>query len=74
MNPSETKGLIRIGTVSSVSGSTARVKFDDVDIMSGDLKILQHAPAMSWTPLPGATVLCLFDGTFNGNGYIIGTL
>lgn len=74
MNIPDNKGLLRIGTVSSVSGNTARVKFDDVGIMSGDLKIVQFDPVMRWSPLPGATVLCLFDGTFNGNGYIIGTL
>lgn len=73
-NPSQFNGMVRIGTVSSVGGSTARVFFDDVGIMSGDLKIVQWAPVAGWAPIPGESVLCIFDGTFNGNGYIIGTV
>lgn len=73
-NPSNLQGPLRVGTVSSVSGNTARVKFDDVDMMSGDLKIVQWMPVAGWAPLVGMTVLCIYDGTFNGNGYILGTL
>ena len=65
---------LRVGTVSSVSGDVCRVFFDDVQMMSGELKIVQLAPALSWEPLVGAKVLCLYDGTFNGNGYVLGTI
>lgn len=75
MNPSQFNGMVRVGRVSSVSGNTARVMFDDVGgLMSGDLKIVQWAPVAGWAPLVGMTVLCLYDGTFNGNGYVLGTL
>ncbi|MBR5091055.1 MAG: hypothetical protein IK093_16645 [Ruminiclostridium sp.] len=75
LNPSQFNGLVRVGIVSSVSGSTARVMFNDVGgMMSGDLKIVQWAPVAGWAPLPGMPVLCLYDGTFNGNGYVLGTL
>lgn len=92
-NPSQYDGLVRVGKVSSVDEPkrTARVFFDDVGIMSGDLKILasppfipkKHAPQQTdgladpltispWLPDPGDIVLCLYDGTFNGNGYVLG--
>lgn len=71
MNPSLFPGRTRVGKVSSVSGSTAKVKYEDVDIMSGDLKIVQPVP---WVPSPGDEVLVLMDGTFNGNGYILGKI
>lgn len=73
-NPSQFNGLVRVGTVSSVAGNKARVMFDDVGIMSDWLKIVEWAPVAGWAPLPGATVLVIMDGTFNGNGYIIGTI
>ena len=95
LNPAQFSGMVRVGTVSSVNepARTARVFFNDVEIMSGNLKILasppfipkKHVPQQTdgladpltispWLPDPGDIVLCLYDGTFNGNGYILGRI
>lgn len=73
-NPSAYEGIVRIGTTSSVNPSerTARVFLNDVGIMSGELKVIMQTEA--WLPEPGDIVLCIYDGTFNGNGYVIGRL
>lgn len=94
MSNSPIEGMVRVGTVSSVNESTrtARVFFPDVEIMSGELKIIKSPPFIPrknvpqqceagcpivispWLPDPGDTVLCLYDFTFNGDGYILGAL
>lgn len=76
MSNSPIEGMVRVGTVSSVNESarTARVFFPDVEIMSGELKITKFPPLTPWLPVPGDTVLCLYDFTFNGDGYILGAL
>lgn len=73
-NPSQTEGFVRIGKVSSTNPAenTARVFFGDVEIMSGELKVIMQGS--SWMPIPGDIVMCIYDGTFNGNGYIIGRI
>lgn len=76
------RNCVRIGTVSSVSGSTARVVFRDMDDMvSGDLFIIQqpHYDSQDWSwhpwaPSVGNRVLCLYIPIQDGDGYILGVI
>ena len=96
---------LRIGTVSEVNESSrqARVRFPDVDIISGWLRVIKTPPfipaanvtqktestsggsgessfashshelvILPWFPKVGDAVLCLYDTSFNGDGYVIG--
>jgi len=66
---------VRIGIVQSVDtqARTARVYFPDTKIMSGPLTVIRtdHSAA-AWMPGINDAVLCLYSGTFNADGFIIG--
>ena len=81
--------MIRIGQVQSVEGTRARVFFPDLQLMSDRLYVLQHPATLEtteaqdhthkvdagrWAPAIGDVVLCLYDDSFNGNGYILGVI
>lgn len=76
------RNCVRVGTVSSVSGNTARVIFKDMDNMvSGHLIIVQQPhygiPNWNWrpwTPEVGQSVLCLYIPIQDGDGYILGVI
>lgn len=65
--------MLRKGTVSDIDESTrsVRVRYQDEDSVSGWLKVLRHG-LEAWMPCIDDTVLCIFDGTFNGDGYVLG--
>ena len=83
-------GLVRYGTVSSVSGTTARVYFPDLGMTSGSLPILQHKKAKvevkeadghkhdaeldEWAPEVGQKVVCLYLPVDNGDGFVLGVV
>lgn len=83
-------GLVRIGVVSSVEGHRARVYFEDVDMVSGWLYVLQHsggavtvgqaqehthtARTGFWMPSVGQRVVCLYLPVFNGDGFVLGAV
>lgn len=66
--------MTRIGTVSDIDtdGRRVRVYFPDVDIVSGWLKVV--ATVTTWMPDIDDVVLCLYDGGFNCDGYVLGVL
>lgn len=72
----ELKQIVRVGIISSVNGGnlTAKVKFVQQKIMSGDMKIMQnHPPEVGdWIPEPGQYVLCLLVAGGDGDGVILG--
>ena len=83
----ELKDLVRIGIVSSVNSTkmTARVKIQDLGIVTGDLKIVQNTPLITshiskeqgvkiypWIPYIGQWVLCIFKPDGEGDGFVIG--
>lgn len=74
---------MRIGKVSSVSaeGKTARVFFPDINIVSGDLKIMKQLPTFepalageckNWVPSVNDIVVCEFLQGGDGEGVILG--
>ena len=65
--------MLRIGTVSDINESkrTVRVRYRGEDSVSGWLKVLRFGDE-PWMPRIDDAVLCLFDGTFNGDGYVLG--
>ncbi|MBR6873018.1 MAG: hypothetical protein IKN17_05890 [Ruminococcus sp.] len=73
---------VRIGTVSDRNASTnkVRVNFPEDDMVSDWLPIVKHKPTSSngtitdWFPKVGDMVLCIYDTSFNGQGYVIGGL
>lgn len=86
----EIKDVVRIGMVSSVNPDEmkARVQSPDINIVTGDLKILNRMPhiaieikdlpnqvtltAEPWIPNVGDWVLCIFLPGGDGDGFIIG--
>ncbi len=99
--------LVRVGIVTDINEKEreARVYFEDVNIVSGWLKIIKSPPFIPkkhvtqeteareggtwnaafeahthevkispWLPDINDTVLCLYDQSFNGDGYILGAL
>lgn len=89
MDNEELRDIVRVGKVHSVKKSemTARVKFEDKGIMSGELHILvrpstvttgvaeghNHAVTVKkWTPEIGSMVLCIMLPDGDGDGFIIG--
>lgn len=66
------ESMVRIGTVTAVSGGRARVKFRDSEITSAWLSVL--ASPEPWAPKVNDTVLVLYLPVFNGDGYILGRL
>ncbi|MGN0787131.1 MAG: phage baseplate assembly protein V [Christensenellales bacterium] len=73
---------IRIGTVSDVniSAKRARVYFEEYEIMSDWLPVCSATPEViggdtslsPWLPKIGSKVLCIYEGGFNADGYVIG--
>ena len=89
-NDSVLSGLVRYGTVASVSGTRARVLFPDLGITSGALPCLQHKQAKvevkeadghkhdaeldEWVPEVGQKVVCLYLPVDNGDGFVLGVV
>lgn len=67
----ELKDMVRIGVVSSVNTAkmTAKVKIEELGIITADLKIVQQS---SWIPHVGQWVLCIFKPDGEGDGFILG--
>lgn len=70
----ELRNILRIGIISSVNEAdlTAKVKFVQQNIMSGELKLLQNSPSGKWIPEPGQYVMCLLMAGGDGDGVILG--
>jgi len=70
----EIDNLVRVGTVSAVDGAKnrARVRFDDIGIVSGGLYVLHHGEA--WMPKVDDRVLVLYLPVFDGDGFILGVI
>lgn len=72
----ELKDMVRVGIVSSTNteNMTARVKIQELGIVTGDLKIVQNLPEglESWKPKIGQWVLCIFKPDGDGDGFILG--
>lgn len=68
----ELQDMVRIGIVSSVNKdeTTARVKIEEENIVTGDLRIVQNA--YPWMPDIGQWVLCIFVPNGEGDGFILG--
>lgn len=72
--------VVRIGTVSDRNASTnkVRVNFPEDDMVSDWLPIVKRKPTSGtitdWFPKVGDMVLCIYDTSFNGQGYVIGGL
>lgn len=74
--------VLRVGTVSDRNTSTrkVRVNFPEDDIVSDWLPVVKHKPTSSsgtitdWFPGIGDVVLCIYDTSFNAQGYVIGGL
>lgn len=69
--------MVRVGTVSSVNAGsrTARVIIPDMDDMvTGELKVLQHTNNSEayWLPQVGSQVLCIYRPGKKADGYIVG--
>lgn len=72
---------IRCGKVHSIDEKKrlVRVFFEDAKIMSGWLKVIS-SPSKNfvgeelqpWLPKVNDTVLCLYNGGFNADGYVVG--
>lgn len=60
--------MMRVGSVSSVDGSMARVYFPDIEVVSYPLQVVWHDTR--WIPKVNDQVLCYIDG--DRSGYIIG--
>lgn len=85
MDENITENIVRIGKVSSVNPSklTARVIFEDKEIISGWLNVLQHPKEgehsndgnpIYWMPKVNEMVLVLYIPIFNGDGFILGVV
>lgn len=91
MEADELREIIRVGKVHSVKKNdmTARVKFEDSKIMSGELHILYNsntvtignadghshsASIVKWTPKIGDMVLCIMRPDGDGDGFIVGSV
>ncbi len=60
-----------------IPGRHTQQKTEEQSGGSGDEAFESHSHSViikPWLPDIGDTVLCLFDGTFNGDGYVIGGL
>lgn len=83
----ELQSLVRVGIVSKVDAEklTARVKYVQQGVMSGDMKLLQNHPdncregcgcpacgMCEWIPRPGQYVLCVLIPGGDGDGVILG--
>lgn len=74
--------VLRVGTVSdrNASANKLRVYFPEDDIVSDWLPILKHKPSSTsgvitdWFPKVGDVVLCIYDTSFNGQGFVLGGL
>ena len=77
------KRLVRVGTVTDIDNAKrkARVKFQDCNMTSGWLYVLDthpHIPAYDPAPqktelqLVNDTVLTLYLPVFNGDGFVLG--
>lgn len=64
--------MVKIGKVVDTDGNKVRVHFPETQIVSDWLSVVQRGE--EWMPSIGSIVLCLFDDTFNGDGYVIGGL
>lgn len=89
MDIDELRDIVRVGKVHSVKKGdmTARVKFEDKGIVSGELHILVRpstvtigtadghshtATVNKWVPQIGSMVLCIMLPDGDGDGFIIG--
>lgn len=78
--------LIKIGTVESVSGKRAKVRFKGKATSSAELTILQNTAELTgyadshrhtvsrWVPTVGQKVVCLMIPGGNGQGFIVGAI
>lgn len=76
--------LVRIGTVESVSGKRAKVRFQGKATSSSELTVLKNTPGTTgyadshghsisrWVPEIGAKVVCLMIPGGNGQGFVLG--
>ncbi|OLN21396.1 hypothetical protein BTO30_14850 [Domibacillus antri] len=65
------KDIIRVGTVSSISGSTARITYDDREnAVSSELPIVQRGDVFQL--MVGDQVLVVYLPNSKGEGFIIG--
>lgn len=81
MENSSFENLVRIGVVSSVTDTTARVIYPHMDNMvSGDLLFLQRPVTIhehgthDWRPTVGQTVLCIYVPLDGADGFVLGGL
>ena len=78
--------LIKIGTVESVSGRRAKVRFKGKATSSSELTVLKNSATMTgyadqhshgislWVPAVGQKVVCLMLPNGNGQGFIVGAI
>lgn len=71
----EIKGMITVGVVSDINEGekTARVKLEQENMISDDLKIVQQPPN-TFMPSIGDWVLCVMKNGGEGEGFIIGVI
>ena len=66
------RSMIRVGIVSSVEGTRARVYFPDQgNMVSGWLYITRQC---TWTPAVNDRVLCVYPYGEDPDGYILGVI
>lgn len=67
------ENIVRIGTVRNIEGRKARVWFDDIELLSGWLPVLQQHED-GWMPRVGAVVAALYIPVPDGDGFVLGEI
>ena len=63
---------VKIGTVESVNGNRAKVRFQRERTASAELTVLRTDEESRWVPKPGEKVVCLMQS--GGTGFIAGAI